>query len=419
MRSQAKEEQVGSTDAAQIYNALSLSSNANSGFANMSNHNATIPAYSADGHGFYSRGIQYPPHLDTKSVGYPENWTIPNPEETSPVETYGLDQPTPYVSTPSTLANAYGQGYQWSRSNLRNTPAGVHTCLSQDPPASYTTNMLPYLQPGANRPSNEALSPLNMTSISSALPISLPERLRPHHSQPTDSTMPQRQLPMPQPSPTKSTRNTVDLLQDQRLRSAQIASGNSMSVSSSSAKHTVTWPNDTSVSVSDSQSMESSAASSTDHLPQTTTAASVTDVSNLAGFTPVTASSIKAPVTLPAQPTLNFSTSTLLDTIPTPSSTYSNFRNYALPTSSSSVNPIHVLSRQSSERNLYNFAADNVTKRRSLDEAPSSASLISGHRYTPLGVAPQTASRMRRGSLENRQQVPVNGTSMSNLKRTD
>jgi hypothetical protein len=383
----------------------------------MGNPNTTTPTYHAGGNDFYNRGMPYLPNIDTKSTVYPENWIIPNSEETSPVETYGLDQSTPYVSTQSTLSNVYGPSHQWNGSSLRNSPTGVHTYLGQEAASSYTTSNVPNIQPGINRTSTEALSPLNMTSISSALPSSLPERPHPRQSRVMDSNVPQRQLPVPQPSPAQSTRNTVDMLQDQRLRSAQITNGNSMSLNSSSAKPPITWPTDTSMPGSDSQSIASSEASSTGHLPQASTATPVTDLTGLSVLASATTMGTKNSTTLSTQPALNFSTSTLLDTISVPSSTYSNFRNYALPTSSS-TDPIHVLTQKSSESNLYRFSGDSMMKRRSLGDNSDGPSLISGHRYTPLGAPPPPSSSMGRDSVENRQQEPLHRASMSNQKRT-
>lgn len=381
--------------------------------------------YNAGTSSVYQRPLSATPYhqIDAKAGVYPQTWTVPCPEETSPVETYPLGQSTTYVSNPNTLGNVYNQSYRWNQSNQRSAlQSGATEYLEQDASTPYATHGMPFIQTSNIRTTTgaEALSPLNMTSIQSALPISLPAEAHPRQLQTIDGTVPQRHLPMPQPSPAQSTRNTVDLLQDQRLRSTQAVN----LTGAYSQKPALTWSGE--AIGSDTQSTTSSEASSADVITPTSTSGPVTGkvADSILDYTSTTSSIISKDLTAststPSQ--LNFSTSTLLESMPAPTTsvTYSNFRNYALPTSTSS-DSLSILARQPSQSSLYSFSPDSAAKRNSLGPS-NEAALVSGQRYTPLGqpAAPQQSARMdtlRRESFESRN-VPIQPTSMGHLNRS-
>ncbi|KAF1955400.1 hypothetical protein CC80DRAFT_94326 [Byssothecium circinans] len=324
---------VGSSEATRVLEGISIA-----------NQHAMMPVYN-NGVPLYSR-TSYP-QLDTK-------WTVPyqTGEETSPVETYNLDQPNAYLPNPNTmLASVYGS-YRWTQS-------------THEPGSVYSSQSVPYIQTNVrDTTTSEALSPLNMTSLQSSLPSGAHSRLM--------DPLPQRQLPIPQPSPAQTTRNIVDQIQDQRLRSTHAA---------------------TSVSAGEST----------------------------VGYLPTI---VNDPGTSSAGPPLNFGTTSLLTAVPAAiPTTYSNFRNYNLPTSSS-TEALSTMARQNSQANLYSFSPDNSSKRHSAGDASSNDNaLVSGHRYMPLS---QTESQphhqdslesLRRDSYNNRT-VPVHRASTSNLNRS-
>ncbi|KAF2662495.1 hypothetical protein K491DRAFT_673017 [Lophiostoma macrostomum CBS 122681] len=358
---------VTSTDPAMVHGAFALGSGG---------QNPSMSIYAPGGASLLSRPCstpQFPSPLNTKAAMYPQRWTIPCPEETSPVETYNLDQSAAYVSNANTLASVYSQGYGYNHKTLlQHNPY-----LDHDSSTSYTGHGLPLVNISAMRTAlgTEPTSPLNMTSIQSMLPAAIPERPRLRQVK-VDGTVPQRRLPMPQPSPAQSTRNTVDLMQDQRLRSAQISGRNVASYQGASAKPSSSWSVED--NVSDMPSASSSEASAADLLAHTT--ASIPATSMTEGTLGYVANSSAGDVTTTSAPQLNFSTSLLLDAMPAPAATspYSNFRKESQS----------MLKKQASHTDLYSFSPDKISKKNSLGSPPSEAPLVSGRTYNPL-VQPQ------------------------------
>ncbi|KAF2798979.1 hypothetical protein K505DRAFT_232118 [Melanomma pulvis-pyrius CBS 109.77] len=338
---------VGSDDAHQIMANRNNATN----MSYMANQNAMVP--------FYNVAHQYP-----------QTWTIPYSEESSPVDTYSLDPPSTCLPNPlPTYTNMYGVSI----------------------PSSYPSSDLPYVQTNLRATvGTEEHSPLNMASLHTTLPNCLSQRPRLRQLELPETSVPQRQLPIPQPSPAQSSRNIVDQLQDRRLRSAQVM------------------------------------GESGELIAQTTSSAPVPGVTEgVMGYMPAT-SSVNEPVTTDTRPSsqqqqLNFTTSTLLETMPVsaPPSNYSNFRNYNLPISAS-TEKLPVLARQNSHTSLYSFAPDSSSKRRSLGDQSNEAALVSGQRYTPLS---QTQTRhaaglggLRRDSFETGND-PLHRASASDLNR--
>jgi hypothetical protein len=367
----------------------------------MANANGMMPIYPAAAHNpMYSRPMTAQPHqfpqLETKPMCH-SAWTLPYSEDTSPVDSYTLEQPGAYLPNPA----MYGSSNRWTHPTTKSLHHGHGQGAYYDPDSSYSAHSLPYLHSNNIRSTtaSEALSPLNMSSLQ----LTLPER--PHPRQYHDSAAPQRQLPIPQPSPAQTSRNVVDQMQDQRLRSGQAMGPSSVNSGATFAKPLLPWSldSDNAMNMSQGTSAEGSTL-----LPTTTDG-------NM-NYLAATSSTDDTNVTSTAAIQLNFSTSSLLDAMnpSAPASTYSNFRESRRTDSSSAL-----MARQSSQSNLYSFNPDNTGKRHSLGgEGSSEGTLVSGHRYTPLAHSQSQASphleSLQRESFENRNN-PLHRVSMSNL----
>ncbi|CAI6339773.1 unnamed protein product [Periconia digitata] len=323
---------------------------------------------------------QQPPHsqLEARPL-YAPTWDVPFAGNTSPVETYGLESPATYLphQQAGSTSDSYANSYRWSE---RSRPAPVNAYAEHDSIPAFSTTGLSLPYPAANlrnvAASSEALSPLNMGSLQ----LSLPDRTLPER-QSTESNATQRQLPIPQPSPAQKTRNIVDQLQDQRLRSIQgppdsNASGNGFT------QPPLMYHNDG--DIPSTSSTESSIG-----------AASV-PCSGGSGMSFVSSGPIDdiTATTMGTQHQLNFSTSNLLDGMPTATAptAYSNFRNYNLSLSNDSKPVV----RKSSPTNVYSYSVNESSRHRRGGDS-NDGTLVSGHRYTPL-----TPSQPRhRASLED------------------
>jgi hypothetical protein len=382
-----------------------------SGMANAPN---MMSIYSAGGSNtMYPRPMsaQQYPQLDTKSV-YPSAWTVPYSEDTSPVD-YSLDQPAAYLPnpTPMTSTHIYGPSCRWTHPTAKPLPSGTAYFDSE---AAYTTHGLPYSHSnGRLNTASDALSPLN-TGMSS-LNLSLPERPHPRQHHPLDSNVPQRQLPMPQPSPAQNSRNIVDQLQDARLRSTHAISASTLDSRSSFAKPLLPW------SAEAENQINVTDATSSDSTSQVMAPALSDNPEGAMGYLPTTTSMTdEARATSTAsQMQLNFSTAGLLDPInvSAPANTYSYLRQ-SRPTGS----PTAQLARQSSQNNLYSFDINPSTKRNSFGgESSNESTLVSGHRYTPLSHSQSQSSpnghNVHRESCQSRN-AQLHRASMSNLNST-
>ena len=381
-----------------------------SGMANAHNMMAIYPAGNTNA--MFPRPIsaQQYPQLDTKSV-YPSSW-IPYSEDTSPVE-YSLDQPAAYlpVPTPMTSTNMYGQSCRWTHPT---TKPSQHGNAYFDSESYYTTHGLPYSHTnGRLHTASDALSPLN-TGMSS-LNLSLPERPHPRQHHPLDPNGPQRQLPMPQPSPAQNSRNIVDQLQDARLRSTRAIGAPTLD-RSSFAKPLLPWSADTENQINVTE------ATSSNNTAQVTAPTQLTDnVEGAIGYLPSTSSMADdASITsTTSQMQLNFSTAGLLDPInvSAPANTYS----YLRESRRAGASPLQ-MARQSSQTNLYSYNSDQTSKRNSFGgESSNESTLVSGHRYTPLSHSQSQSSpgghSMHRESCQSRN-AQLHRASMSNLNST-
>jgi hypothetical protein len=399
---------VGSTDAMSLATAMAMNNLSGSSQSMLLSPNTTMPIYNAAEASLYTRLAHNSyPQVNTKPIA----WTIPYGDDTSPVENYSLEQAASYIPTSNTITSDYGQSYRWSQT--QRTPY-----LEQDTTTGYNSSGVSFIQTSNVRPATtaEPLSPLNLASMSSALPISLPERPYPRRMTTSDVSMPQRQLPMPQPSPAQSTRNTVDLLQDQRLRSAQLYAKPAFpwNVEASDTKSTQSWHDATG---SDIQNATASEASSAELMAKASVP--VTSVGDLS-YMPITAGEDSSSATAQLGQ-LNFSTSSLLESMAAPASTatYSNFRNHN-NSISTSTDALSFLPRQSSQTNLYSYTSDSVAKKHS-EGSSNKAALVNGQRYTPLSQhQPHHAASIEglRQETYKSQHVPLHRASMSNLDRT-
>jgi hypothetical protein len=401
----------------------------------MVNPNEMMPIYNAGSSPFYTRSVptNHYHQLDTKTV-YPNTWTVPYSEDTSPTEAYSLDHSTTYMQNPNNLTNVYGDNYKWNQTNRKHLLHGHDTYLEQETsiPNTYLTHSLPYIQTNLRAAGgSEVQSPLNMASLQATLPVPLPQRPRSQHMQVPEAGVPQRQLPIPHPSSAQSSRNVVDQLQDQRLRSSQSMGGSSLKAPGSYSKAAMTWNPEP--SVSENQGNITTDTSSADLMAQATSSTSVSGVSEgVMGYVPVT-NSVSEAVTESSSPPsqsqpqqqqqqINFNASTLLESMPAPAitSTYSNFRNYTLPSSSSSEQP-SVLVHQNSHNSLYSFNSDSASKRHSTCDQSNEALLVSGQRYTPLSQPEMQHAAgfedLRRDEFGTRH-APLQRASMSNLNHS-
>ncbi|KAF2127919.1 hypothetical protein P153DRAFT_293944 [Dothidotthia symphoricarpi CBS 119687] len=371
----------------------------------LANSHATMPTYSASGSMIYSRGMSTPqyPHVDTRLM-YPSSWTIPFAEETSPVDVYDLDQSSTYLPNATSLTNTnlYGTSDRWSHPTARSFQPSTNAYFDRDP--SYSAHGLPHIHTNLRpTPTTEALSPLNMSSLH----LTLPER--PHPRQLPDATAPRRQLPMPQPSPAQTRRDAVDMMQDQRLRSVQ-AMAAPPSTSGSFAKPALPWNMDGDNQINANISSGSTSADVAAQIPAPVPMESATD--STLDFPSTTTGGTDNPTSSHVQ--LNFSTSSLLDSInaSAPPTTYSNFRECRLPTSSSKM------VRQSSQTNLYSFDPDNTPKRNSFSgETTTSSQCVNGRKYMPLAHQSQRSSTTNsvHPTPFDDQHVPLHRASLGSL----
>lgn len=365
----------------------------------LGNPNGMMPIYTAAPQTpFYPRTVdihQFSP-LDAKPA-YSSAWSVPYVGDPSPVETYGLEANVAYPAggASATSANTYASSYRWSHPATKPLHHGLSNCYEHG--LSYSTNGLPYVQTDNLRgaATSEAHSPLNMTSLR----LTLPERPRPHKYPVSEGASIQRQLPIPQPSPAQTSRNVVDQLQDQRLRSARTNTGATYS------RPILPW-------TLDSDNLVTIAKATSN---ETSTQRAATTEGNLNYLTTTTTSAEKAIPASAAPLQLNFTTPTLLDAIhaPTPAPTYSTFRE------SRNIEPSSAqMARQSSQTNLYSFSTDNASKRLSHSTRISDdCKLVSGHEYHPLApyqnMASSNTANMQCEAFDNRNN-PLHHSSISN-----
>jgi hypothetical protein len=316
---------------------------------------------------------QYP-QPDAKPV-YPSGWANPYSDDNSPVETYGLDHSSAYLPAPTlttTTSNVYEAPNRWSLPTTRSAEYEPSTYADQEP--AYVTHGLPHVQPDNRVPTtNEILSPLNMSSLQ----MNLPERSHVQRIQVPETATPQRQLPMPQPSPALTARNVVDQMQDQRLRSAQVGTTHQIS-NTTFVKSALPWntDGDTRATISSEPILVSRTAHNISPASRPSTAECTLEYPQAS----TSIHSYNAMTDTASQLQLDFSTTLPFDVMSMPASTitYSNFRDYR-----GSVPSPTLSQRPNSHPNACIVKSNNSPKRNSLsDDSPRSYASTSGHQCT-------------------------------------
>jgi hypothetical protein len=358
-------------------------------------HQTMMQIYNIPSSPVRSRPLTYPSGLDTKSV-LPQAWySSPfNSEETSPVETYGLDHSAVYLPAQSSVA--YSGSYGWSTDSK---PA-MTSYLGHDS-SMYRTQGQPYTQHSIRSAASSDTLSHSMTSLQ----LTLPER--PH----TRSGLPvsQRpQLPIPQPSPAQTSRNVVDQLQDQRLRSGQAMGGSSLS-NGGFVKPPLPFASDSDIQ----------ATTTRDALPAQTTTSVPASTADTAPCCPIVATTDTEVLPVTLAPQFDFSTSPLFDAMAAPARpAYSNFRDsqdYKPMTSSPSKTTMPMI-RQMSQNNLYCVGSGSNSKGSS---GASNSMLVSGHRYSPLShTRKQPQYQASSKSVSNSTAFPVHCNLTATLNRS-
>lgn len=363
---------------------------------------------------YASRSLTHTPYsqLDTKPM-YPQTWTIPYTEETSPVDSYNQDPSAIYLPNQQTITNMYAQGYQCHQENQR--VLQNRQILEQDNPASFPIHGLPpvttpLIHTAAAAVPTEPLSPLNMTSIQSALPLTLPERPHPRQLQDRETSLPQRQLPIPQPSTSQNIRNVVDQIQDQRLRAASSTGGTNLNKTNTYGQlPNWTTTNDAKSQVATTQEPMDKEVRAQAHFPVLLDNINVHE--ELATSAPLKAETEDPDsVAAMSQPQLTFSTAPLLEpcSVAMPA-VYSNFRNCPVPAAPSTDTGSN-FTRQSSQISLYRY--NMPAKRHSTGTTAGEGTLVSGQQYTPL----DTSDTYHTSNYDNRA-TPIHRPSMSKIDR--
>ncbi|EUC46719.1 hypothetical protein COCMIDRAFT_92058 [Bipolaris oryzae ATCC 44560] len=337
------------------------------GLNNMAGAQQMIPVYQTGGNNtFYQRAIpiqysQYPT-IDTKST-YAPAWTVPFPEDASPVEAFNLEQPPGYIPNTASMTNAniYGSSYRGSDPGARSLGGA---CFDQE-----SFNSLPCATSnGRVTPSD--ISPLD-TGMSS-LHLSLPERPRPRQTHPSEPSVTRRHLPIPQPNPAQSNRNAVDKSQDERLRSARVSGSSAINNRGSFARPPMPWV------VEGGNQANVSGVSPTNDAKQVIAQPRLHDgtenpISYFSTTGDITATSTGS------QLDLAFSTSGLLD----------GMSASAQAAAYSCVRGSHHIAPGDPQSNIHSFENTHSTKRNStVSDLPSNHPLGTTHRYTPLNHSP-------------------------------
>ena len=398
--------------------------------ANMAsdNSNNMMPLYSVRGNGPYYRSVQSHPyeqidakpayaHLDAKPT-YANDWLASCEEDSSPTENYSFNQSASYMPTPPQPAgsNTYSLPYRCTQPTVRTHTAAAN--YYSDYGQTYTANGLPYLQTDV-RPDARIgpISPLNMSSLQSALPDGPGQR----QLQPTEVPLtPRRQLPTPQRKSGYALHHALDQQQDQRLRSSQTIATPSFSNATPAYTNAGSYtkpPQSWSATDGDLATTMSKAGATA--MPPPTTPHKPADATE---SPPTCFPSGRTADDVPnatedavSSNTFNFSTLPLLDpfaTAPTPPA-YSNFRESR---DFSASTPTAQITRNDSSSSLYTYAFDDASRRQSLSGSGSSSNLVSGRQYTPLSQSAST-SKMENLTRESfgAQTVPMRRTSASNF----
>ncbi|KAF2751553.1 hypothetical protein M011DRAFT_474009 [Sporormia fimetaria CBS 119925] len=303
----------------------------------------------------------FPAQIETKSV-HPYTWNITSSGESSPVDNYNGNHHAYMQNHPSWEQ----QGKAYNTASTLIPGPDFDTICDQAQARLRAVN--------ARVTATGPLSPLNLTSIQSALPSPMKQFYN----------SPQRQSPIP----LRKAGHHTDALQAQRLQASEDIYGLS--------KPNMGWHPE--LVIRDAPSGLPPSATPTTLAPQQSTTSSATQGSTL----PYASLSPPENPASTTQPQLTFHTS-LMDilTIPTVSvPNYSHFRNHSIPTSSSADN-MSVLAEQPSQPNLYCFDSDSKVTAPS--NSATEAILVSGQPYTPLLTPPNESKQAASSSGQDAQ----------------
>lgn len=355
-----------------------------------------MPMYPSTGREtLYPRPLTSQTHLqlDTKPA-----WAGSYSDDSSPIETYGLEQAPTYLQGSATMSNVemFPPSHRWTYPAAR--PA--HQTPNAYYDSCYTPNGLPCL-PQTDWSSFSVAEPPSPMSMSS-LRATLPER---PHPRVASAAVPQRQLPFPQPSAAPTSRNVLDNIADQRLRAGQAGGTSHTGNGAVYTRPPVPW-----------QSSNPTPAVEATPVDAGISAHDVAPVGTALNFLAATAlDGNNGATTSASHLELNFTTSSLLEAMTAPTlnaPSYSNFRETRTHSQAS-------VKRQDSQAGSYSFRPNSYSKRSSTSSDDSDErTLVSGRRYTPLTpLQPQpsaVAESLQRESFDNRS-APVHRSSMSKL----
>ncbi|KAJ6193045.1 hypothetical protein J3E72DRAFT_379399 [Bipolaris maydis] len=359
-----------------------------------------MPVYQSGGNSsLYQRAmpIQYSqyPTIDTKST-YAPAWTVPFPEDASPVEAFNLEQSPGFIPNTAPMANAsmYGSSYRGIDPEARSLGGA---CFDQE-----SFNGLPCATSNG-RVTPPDISPLDASM--SSLQLSLPERPRPRQTHPPEPSVTRRHLPMPQPNPAQSSRNAVDKSQDERLRSARVSSSSVIDNKGSFSRPPIPWV------VEGGNQANVSGVSPTNDAKQVIAQPRLHDsTENPTGYFPTTGD-IATTSTGP-QLELAFSTPGLLD----------GMSASAQATAYSCVRGSRQIAPGDLQSNIYGFENKHSAKRSStVGDLPSNHPLGTSHRYNPLNHSPpQNSSSSRKPHRDacHGRNTRLQRTSVGSLKAT-
>jgi hypothetical protein len=324
-----------------------------------------MPVYNTFGNAYFPRSCGYS-QLASKA-SYANPWYT---NEASSADNFRANQSNQHIShdAANTKGDTYSTDFRCFQTHGK-TSSSAGNYAEHDSMAIFSSHHIPCTPSDFRVATSEAFSPLDMASLHSTLP----ERPYTRTMHVSDCTVPRRQLPVPQPSPSQTTRNVVDQMQDQRLRS----------IGAPPPKDGVVKPPIPYSSGNDAKNAAGIKVEIETALERADTSMPIpTENSTKYIFVPT---SLSEDSSRSAQAVINFGTSPLLDALSTarPHATYSNFRDHNLTVSSSHDHSAS-LARQVSQSNYYSFTTDNNPKRHSTSDVSAVSSIFHEQNYTPI-----------------------------------
>lgn len=333
--------------------------------------------------------------LSTKSA-YPTTWHLPYSEDIPVVEPYAMEHGSPHPSNSTSISDSslYVSGCRWPRMMMtKPVQQGPPTFLDD---SSYSQSLQYAQEDIPDMVIPDSHSPLSMSSLQ----MTLPERPL-QQTRFIDMAANQRHLPIPQPNPAQTSRNIVDQMQDQRLRSVQGIGGSVVDTKSSYNK-SLAWSLNSDVQdsigqVENSKDPSNSRNDETDY-----------------GSTTATAEGNAMCPTSVVQPPHAFGANDLTSSMTAQLSTCPNNRKSKAPDSQTS----RVL-QQKSDGNFYNYSMERVGNRRLSETESSNYRTAAAQAYVHLNHDPShTAAHESEVNHSNfqTQSISICSPSISNVK---